>query len=432
MIITIHRGAKEIGGSCVELASARARILLDFGLPLVDNAGRSFDSAILAGKSIKELEKSYVLPGVRGLYPGEDAGIDAILISHSHPDHYGLLSFAAKGIPVYLSEGANELIRISGMFTPVKAGKFEARAIKRGKSFSIKDIKITPYGVDHSAFDALAFLIEADGKRVFYSGDFRGHGRKSALFKQMVRNPPKDIDCLLMEGTSLGKKDCGRQDEVNVQRGIEDVLQRSGKVTFFFVSSQNIDRLVSAYKACRNTGATFVIDAYTAYVLEKVGGVARSGKIPQFNWPGVRVKFYDNHCKTITRGESLQALYRYHSAKIGFDEINKSSGKFLVLARGNSLFPKILDKLNNPRGAVIIYSMWEGYLNREFKDFCRSRGLLIEKVHTSGHATTGDLAGFARALDPKVLIPIHTFYPGQYKKLFGRVKMLKDKEPFEV
>lgn len=35
MILTIHRGAKQIGGSCVELqASSGERILLDLGMPL--------------------------------------------------------------------------------------------------------------------------------------------------------------------------------------------------------------------------------------------------------------------------------------------------------------------------------------------------------------------------------------------------------------
>ena len=73
------------------------------------------------------------------------------------------------------------------------------------KPFGIGPFRITPYLVDHSAFDAYALMVEADGKRVFYSGDFRAHGRKAALFERLVRSPPKDIDALLMEGTTLGR-----------------------------------------------------------------------------------------------------------------------------------------------------------------------------------------------------------------------------------
>jgi len=44
MKLIIHRGTHEIGGSCIELVSANSRILLDFGLPLVDSNNEQFDS----------------------------------------------------------------------------------------------------------------------------------------------------------------------------------------------------------------------------------------------------------------------------------------------------------------------------------------------------------------------------------------------------
>ena len=40
MNLIIHRGTKEIGGSCVELLTAKTRILIDFGMPLVDEGRR--------------------------------------------------------------------------------------------------------------------------------------------------------------------------------------------------------------------------------------------------------------------------------------------------------------------------------------------------------------------------------------------------------
>ena len=48
-----------------------------------------------------------------------------------------------------------------------------------GKPVTLGPFTITPLLVDHSAYDAYALLIEADGQRLFYSGDFRGHGRKA-------------------------------------------------------------------------------------------------------------------------------------------------------------------------------------------------------------------------------------------------------------
>jgi ribonuclease J len=46
-------------------------------------------------------------------------------------------------------------------------------------------------------------LVEDSDHRVFYSGDFRGHGRKSIVFKRIINDPPPDIDVLFMRRTPV-------------------------------------------------------------------------------------------------------------------------------------------------------------------------------------------------------------------------------------
>ena len=430
MQLIIHRGTHEIGGSCVELKTDKARILVDFGMPLVGENKKPFDSKILIGKTVDDLKKLKILPDIKGLYNTEDKALDAILISHSHMDHYGLLNYVHPDIPIYMSQGAKELIEISSIFTPNKIGKLNSRIIKSRRPFDIGDITITPYQVDHSAFDAIAFLVEDDGKRLFYSGDFRGHGRKSALFEMMIKNPPKDIDCLLMEGSMFGRDDQKYKNEVSVQMRIEEILKSANNITFLFASSQNIDRLVSAYKACLKTDSTFVIDIYTAYILDRLRKVSKH--IPQFNWRNIRIKFYKNQADTLADKVSTKLLYHYNSKKIELIEINKKKDKMMMLARDNSIFPSIVKGIDGITGAKIIYSMWEGYLTEEFKSYCRQKGIAVEQVHTSGHATLNDLKAFAKAINSRVLIPIHTFEASRYPDIFENVKVLNDKEVFVV
>ncbi len=113
-------------------------------------------------------------------------------------------------------------------------------------------------------------------------------------------------------------------------------------------------------------------------------------------------------------------------------EINEKKNKILMLSRYNSIFPRILKSITNSSGAKIIFSMWEGYLSDEFKEYCAKCGLIIEQVHSSGHAKPGDLKSFANALNPKVLIPIHTFYADKYLTLFKNVRVLRDGESIEL
>lgn len=427
MNLTIHRGAKEIGGTCVELRTDNSRILVDFGIPLVSGQKDTpFETDILNKASIDELKAKGILPSITGLYKNESPSVDGILISHSHLDHYGLLRFIHPDIPVYMSQGAKELVEISGIFTPNKIEKLNIRIIPKNKKINIGEFAVTGYLVDHSAFDALSFLIEANGKKLFYSGDFRGHGRKSVLFKRMLDNPPTNIDYLLMEGSMLGRTGPGgHADETSVERDIEKVLKEKMNIAFLFASSQNIDRLVSVYRACLKTGTTFVIDLYTAYILHRLAGISK--RLPQFDWKNIRVKFLKFHADCLAKCDK-KLLYRFNQKKIELPEINAQKANILMLMRDNSIFPKIVSNIDDINGISIIYSMWEGYLTDKFKAYCASNGIGIKPIHVSGHATVEDLRKFAEALKPKDLIPIHTFYPEDYTGLFKNVRVLRDGE----
>ena len=430
MKLIIHRGTKEIGGSCVELQTANSRILIDFGIPLVTNTGERFNIKDIETKTTEELIQSNILPDIKGLYKGQERAISAILISHAHLDHYGFLEHVNQDIPVYMSRGAKELIDITNIFVTKKPTRIEASLIKHMRPFQAGDFKITPYLVDHSAFDALAFMVEAEDKKVFYSGDFRGHGRKSVLFEKMLKDPPKALDCLLMEGSMIGRKDWIYKDEISIQARIEKMLQENKNITFLFTSSQNIDRLVSAYKACLKTDSIFVIDIYTAFVLDKLRKVSKN--IPQFNWKNIKIKFINYHADILANAGYKNLLYVYNKQKIDMFDINRHKKRILMLARDNSIFPSLIKAIDGISGAKLIYSMWEGYLTEKFKDYCKNKQIEIESVHTSGHATIEDLKAFAKALEPRTLVPIHTFGSESYPELFENVKILDDKEIMEI
>lgn len=99
MNLTIHRGTNEIGGSCIELQSGNSRILLDFGMSLLNANGKAFNFREFEKLSVSELVKKNVLPDVQDAY-SENSKIDGLVISHSHGDHYGLMHYLNKDIPI--------------------------------------------------------------------------------------------------------------------------------------------------------------------------------------------------------------------------------------------------------------------------------------------------------------------------------------------
>lgn len=177
--LTIHRAANEIGGNCIEIATSGERILLD--------AGRPLDAAEYESRGMVPRTLDVVRP------------VAGVLLSHPHQDHYGLLNELPASWPVYCGKAAESLIRLtSRIFERSPSQPFTNWSSK--VPFELGPFRITPFLTDHSAFDAYMLLIEVGACRFLYSGDFRIHGRKASLVKQMMASPPPSIDALIMEG----------------------------------------------------------------------------------------------------------------------------------------------------------------------------------------------------------------------------------------
>jgi ribonuclease J len=89
-----------------------------------------------------------------------------------------------------------------------------------------------------------------------------------------------------------------------------------------------------------------------------------------------------------------------------------------------------------PEGSLCLYSYWSGYLDRpdglRFKKSLEKAGVELMHAHTSGHIFSGDTAGFVRAVNPRIVIPIHTFGAPRFQAFFDNVRLLEDGECLEV
>jgi ribonuclease J len=397
MQLIIHRGTHEIGGSCVEIKDENTRLLFDFGLPLDD--------------------RENIKLNINGLYKNDKPEIDGIFITHSHPDHYCLLSSVNSEIHVYTSKTtANIIQNVSKIKGENNYSDLNLNIIE--KPVNIGDYTIIPHEVDHSAGGSLAFEIIRSGKKILYTGDLRFHGRTSYLSRNLAKI--KNVDYLIMEGSTLGRPDQKLKTEEDVFDEMTNAFT-TDKLCFVNFSSQNLDRFISVYKACLKTKKSLVIDPYTCFVLENFKEISKN--IPQWNWNNIRVYFGGGkHTKNLAGSGKL---FTYKSKKISVEEILSYPEKYVVKT-AKAICDKILS-LYDVSKIEYIYSMWSGYLdNPSYLDILKPQ---IRHIHTSGHAYISDLQEFVQKIEPKVIIPIHTQLPEKYTELYNaEIKILKDGE----
>ncbi len=91
MNFKIHRGTKEIGGSCVEVWTELTRVVVNFGMPLVNPDKTQFNSSEIKKISARVLIDKGILPNIQSLYDKSEN--TALIISHAHQDHFGLINY---------------------------------------------------------------------------------------------------------------------------------------------------------------------------------------------------------------------------------------------------------------------------------------------------------------------------------------------------
>lgn len=414
MKIRIHRGTKEIGGTCIEVEAQEKRIVLDVGLPLdAPDEGRD-----------------RLLPQVPG-FRGPDDSLLGVVISHPHLDHYGLAGKIRPEIPIYIGEAAHNILKAASPYVPNGHACVNPCFIADRTPVEVGPFRITPFLVDHSAFDAYALLVEADGKRAYYSGDFRTHGRKAKLIEAGIKHPPRDIDVLLMEGTTIGRTGTseGFATETDLEREFIQAFKETKGLHFVWTSAQNIDRMVTIFRAAKQTGRTLIIDLYAAVVLEATG----RDSIAQSHWSDVKL-YIPQRQRVLIKKKLFDDLKRHDVNRVFPENLHNLSAQAVMLFRPAMMCDhgvrSVLD------GTELTYSMWDGYLKeeriQEVTKWLEEKGIPWGIIHTSGHASVADLQRFAAALAPRQLVPIHSFEPSRFAEFFDNVVQQEDGVWWEV
>lgn len=386
MNVHIHRGQNQIGGNIIEVATSHTKILLDAGLELADSDGQSF-------------------PKIPELF--DYAGFDAVFISHYHGDHIGLAYHAHKDIPIYLGEASYRIIQAADRYRRVKT-LTPKDFLHHNQKITIGDISVTPYLCDHSAFDSYMLLCEADGETVLYTGDFRANGRKS--FDALLSVLPQNVDKLLCEGTTLTRGNYVAVREIELEKQAVDLFCKTTGPVFVLQASMNIDRIVTMYRAAKQSHRIFLEEIYMAEIATAAGE-----NIPNPNFEDVYA-FITSPAKY-----SMLTKYKHRAGKSLI-----ANRPFVMCVRNSMLrYLKSLAQAMSFENGLLIYSFWNGYRETEqmkiFLSECETLGLKIITLHASGHADENTLKKLIETVKPKTLLPIHTANAERFSKIAPNV-----------
>ncbi len=396
MQVTIHRGTHQIGGCATEICSGKTRIFIDFGAELPQ-----------PGQEAKPLDVDGVTQGA--------VRCDGVFFTHYHGDHVGLYDRLLPGIPLYMDAAGRDILlnlqRRRALRDPTIAQalpRLEAiRPLTGGQPVTVGDLRVTPFTVDHSAYNACMFLIEGEGKRILHTGDFRAHGFRGKGVEKVLKRYVGQADLLIAEGTALSRKDEAVVTERALSRRAMGYLRRYKNV-FVLCASTNIDRLAGLYAAANAVGKPFICDGYQARQLQTVAGC----------------------------GGKLSSLYAFPKLWVYGENLLPWMEKrgFCMPVRATDPFREIMARFD-PAESIVLYSMWKGYLeqNKALAEFLEPWHW--KYFHTSGHGSAQQLRTVVRLTKPRLgVLPIHTQVPERFGPLCAPwpVHHLQDGEEFAL
>ncbi|MFH1229005.1 MAG: MBL fold metallo-hydrolase [Candidatus Aenigmatarchaeota archaeon] len=454
--LTFYGGVHEIGGNKILLSDGDTKVFLDFGMSF-GQRGKYFEEFMTprTANGIGDFLAMGLLPDIKGVYredllkhagrPPEDVDIDGVLLSHGHADHTNYISFLHSDIPIHCSDTTHKLLiaieEQSNRSIENEVLNFKKRPLFRcdykkpatertfktfnGK-FKIGSLEIEPCPVDHSVPGANAFIIHTSAGPIVYTGDLRLHGTKGDMTREFVRKATeaKPI-AMVCEGTRI-KEMNDKTTENDVYTKGKALLDRPGMSIVDF-NFKDVDRFRTVYRIAQELGKKLVISFKHACYLDQY---ARCGlDVPGSDGEGILI--FQNKVGT---GTYDPADYVDEYVKCRLDQgnvVRAGDIKEDCLVVLNFWYFNTLVDLRPKAKSVYMHSLSEPFNEEMEISYARMRnwlshfGMDFVQNHCSGHATGADIMEIVKSVNPKTLFPIHTEYPGVFRKFGVKNKVVK-------
>jgi hypothetical protein len=420
--ISFLGGARQVGRSCMLLQTPESRVMLDCGINVAADPENMYPQ--LDAPEIKVDE------------------IDAIIITHAHLDHSGLLPYLFKigyRNPVYCTEATRDLMALLQLDL-VKIAQSEGKEpiytsddIKEMVKHTVcldydevsditPDVRLTLYNSGHILGSAMAHLHVGNGlHNLLYTGDLKFG--KTQLFAPAATKFPR-LETLLIESTYGGKENVlpPIQDEENdFRQVIIDTIQKGGKILMPVLGSGRAEDMMVILEEMIRTGQVEKIPVYIDGMVWDIMAIHTA--YPEFLNSTMRNKIFHKD-----ENPFLSDIFKRVGSKKERQQVIESGGSCVILATSGMMVggPSVeyfKNLAEDPRNTIVFTCFQpEGSLGHRIRsgeqEFTFTEGKKTEVIHVkmnvhkmeiTDHADRRQLMNFIYKCEPhpKKIIIIH-------------------------
>ena len=405
-------GSRQVGRSCIYLQTPESKILMDCGIDVA-----SQDDA----------------------YPYLEApefdiqDIDAVLITHCHVDHVGLIPYLFKyGYrgPVYCTAPTRDIMCLLQLDT-IKIQQNEGRKelysqehVKEVVKHTItldyqqvtditNDVRLTMYNAGHALGSAMLHLNIGNGlHNLLYTGDIK-YSDTRLLSK--AHNRFRRCESMILESTYGGKKNTikAKDQDDKLSKLVHDTINRGGKVLMPTLGSGRGQEIIMMLVQLMQRGDIPEVPIYVDGMVWDITAIYTA--YPEFLNENTRNEIFNNDNNPFTH----PSISRVGSRKER-EQIIEEEGPCVILATSGMLVggPSVqyLRAFGEDSRSTLVFSCYQGdgSLGRKIQGGQRrlvfreggqedivNLKMDISRIEVSGHADRGELMNFVQDMKPR-------------------------------